>query len=99
MYWACSGDNSVRFAPKAGRWRRATFSSRSLDNRKTSFLYFLEASASFQFLSKSNCAKVWFVKEHDITNDGWPVAHPEFSNLPAAKTMMPLPFGKTYRST
>ena len=32
--------------------------------------------ACLQFLSSSSCASVWFVKEHDMTKDGWPVAQP-----------------------
>merc|ERR1711976_432893 len=46
--------NSVNCAPKAGKCRRATFSSKCFGNKYTSFLYFLEASVSFQFLSKSS---------------------------------------------
>merc|ERR1740123_1416764 len=41
----------------------------------------------------------WLVKEHDMTNEGCPVAHPRFSNRPAARTITPCPSGNTNRST
>merc|ERR1719203_1806400 len=52
------------------------------------------ALVSFQFFNKSNCAKTWFVKEQDITKDGWPVAQPKFNNRPDASTMTPWPSGE-----
>ena len=47
----------------------------------------------------SSCASVWFVKLHDITNDGWPVEQPRLSRRPDASTMMLWPSGNVNRST
>ena len=41
----------------------------------------------------------WLVKEHDMTKEGWPVAHPRLSRRPSASTMTPWPSGKMKRST
>ena len=55
--------------------------------------------------SSRNCqvavtwARVWLVKEADMTKEGWPVAQPRFSRRPSASTMTPWPSGKMKRST
>mmetsp|Transcript_940 Transcript_940/g.2054 ORF Transcript_940/g.2054 Transcript_940/m.2054 type:complete len:204 (-) Transcript_940:692-1303(-) len=40
----------------------------------------------------------WFVNEHDMTNDGCPVAQPRLSRRPSARMMTPCPSGNTKRS-
>ena len=40
----------------------------------------------------------WFVKEQDMTKEGWPVAQPRFSRRPSARMMTPWPSGKMKRS-
>merc|ERR1719460_1938951 len=49
-------------------------------------------------LRSSSWARVWLVKELDMTNDGWPVAQPRLSRRPSARTITPLPSGKMYLS-
>ena len=43
-------------------------------------------------------ARTWFVKEQDITKEGWPVAQPRLSRRPSARMMTPWPSGNTKRS-
>merc|ERR1712107_158058 len=74
--------STVKFAPRAGKCRDATFSFKSLGRRYTLFSYFLLV---FQLSNKSSWARAWLVKEQDITKDGWPVAHPKFNKRPLAK--------------
>merc|ERR550537_1101922 len=96
MYSACFFVSFVRLAPSAGKCRRATFSSSSFGRRYTWSVVYLPVSRSFQ---SSSCASVWFVKLHDITNDGCPVAQPKFKSRPDASTITPCPSGNTNRST
>ena len=44
-------------------------------------------------------ARVWLVKEADITKDGWPVALPRFTRRPSDSRMMRLPSGNSISST
>lgn len=41
-------------------------------------------------------AKVWLVKEQDITKEGCPVAQPKFNNLPSANNKIPCPSSNSY---
>mmetsp|Transcript_26917 Transcript_26917/g.55867 ORF Transcript_26917/g.55867 Transcript_26917/m.55867 type:complete len:202 (+) Transcript_26917:104-709(+) len=94
-YWDCSSVRRVRRAPRWPRCRAATFSSSFL-GRMYTFLSNFFVSLLAQI---SSCASTWFVKEHDMTNDGWPVAQPRLSRRPSARMITPWPSANRKRST
>ena len=56
----------------------------------------MKSGSSFEDLPGQKHA--WLVKEHDMTKEGCPVAHPRLSRRPSASTMTPWPSGKMKRS-
>mmetsp|Transcript_46701 Transcript_46701/g.123968 ORF Transcript_46701/g.123968 Transcript_46701/m.123968 type:complete len:202 (-) Transcript_46701:829-1434(-) len=93
-YLDCSSVSLVSLAPRWPKCSAATFSSSFL-GRMYTFLPNLLVSLLAQI---SSCASTWLVKEHDMTNEGWPVAQPRLSRRPSARMMTPWPSGKTKRS-
>merc|ERR1719231_1684769 len=46
-----------------------------------------------------NLESTWLVNEFDMTNDGWPVAHPRLTSRPSASKITWRPLAISYRST
>jgi hypothetical protein len=91
----------MQMASKAAPCRSHTSSMCSLEAEARVMqmrLYSEETSRTQRRTRQSGRARTWLVNEHDMTNEGWPVAQPRLSRRPSARMMMPWPSGKTKRS-